>query len=71
MIFPIAVHSFPNPTVGVVVEDIAQADRGRVKYEAIYWPAELVEPSSNTSLPTGSRVLVVGRKGITLLVRPT
>lgn len=71
MDFSKTAHLFQNPTVGVVVQEITQSSQGRVKHDAIYWPAELMEPTESISLPPGSRVLVVGRKGLTLLVRPS
>ncbi|NER81762.1 MAG: hypothetical protein F6K42_19810 [Leptolyngbya sp. SIO1D8] len=43
---------------------------GRVYFEATYWPAKLQQPQKTCKLSPGSRVRVMGREGLTLLVSP-
>jgi membrane protein implicated in regulation of membrane protease activity len=43
---------------------------GRVYFQATYWPARLFQPSSLSELNPGEPVEVVGREGLTLLVKP-
>ncbi|MFQ4139978.1 NfeD family protein [Nodosilinea sp. PGN35] len=63
-------HWFSQPHRGVVEETITQGGRGRVKYEATSWPAELAPSAKDASLPPKAAVLVVGRTGLVLLVMP-
>jgi membrane protein implicated in regulation of membrane protease activity len=63
--------NFPCPAIGVVVTEITQASRGRIKYAATYWPAELDASCSAIALPPNTLVLIVGRRGLVLLVRPS
>ncbi|MEB3339537.1 NfeD family protein [Okeania sp.] len=60
---------FSKPQPGVVEEKITSDEPGRVKYKTTYWPAMLFRDDSMTLAP-GQEVAVVGRQGITLLVRP-
>ncbi len=60
---------FSKAEVGVVEEKITADEPGRVKYKSTYWPAMLFRGNSMTLEP-GQEVAVVGRQGITLLVRP-
>ncbi|WP_225889470.1 NfeD family protein [Halomicronema hongdechloris] len=46
------------------------ADRGRVRFQASYWPARLFNGSRWPALAPGEPVEVVGRDGITLLIKP-
>jgi membrane protein implicated in regulation of membrane protease activity len=71
MDLPKTTYVFPSPTMGIVITEITQETRGRIKYDASYWPAELVDPSQNISLHPDARVFVVGRRGLTLLVSPS
>lgn len=70
MDFSKTAHLFQNPTVGVVVQEITQSSQGRVKHDATSWPAELDTPSGEIVLLPNAPVLVVGRRGLVLLVRP-
>lgn len=61
---------FPKPLSGVVDEKIGTLP-GRLRFQASYWPAVLDEDfAGNLTLKPGDRVTVIGRIGITLLVRP-
>jgi membrane protein implicated in regulation of membrane protease activity len=63
-------HWFSQPYRGVVEETITRGSRGRVKYEATSWPAELAPSAKEASLAPQASVLVVGRTGLVLLVMP-
>lgn len=54
---------------GVVECRITPANPGRVSFQASYWPARLVQ-SSRPQLNPGDPVEIVGREGLTLLVKP-
>ena len=43
---------------------------GRVYFQATYWPARLCQPATLRELHPGDPVEVVGRDGLTLLVKP-
>ena len=43
---------------------------GRVYFQATYWPARLKKPEFSDRLLPGTRVQVLGREGLTLLVAP-
>ncbi|MGD1712079.1 NfeD family protein [Dapis sp. BLCC M172] len=60
---------FSKAEVAVVEEKITADEPGRVKYKTTYWPAMLFRGYSMTLEP-GQEVAVIGRQGITLLVRP-
>ncbi|WP_246843983.1 NfeD family protein [Hydrocoleum sp. CS-953] len=60
---------FSKPQPGIVDEKITPDEPGRVKFKATYWPAMLFRGYSMTLEP-GQEVAVIGRQGITLLVRP-
>jgi len=61
---------FPYRGRGVVARTISPADRGRVRFQASYWPARLFNGSWCQPLAPGEPVEVVGREGITLLIKP-
>jgi membrane-bound serine protease (ClpP class) len=56
---------WPINEVGVAVDDINKGDVGYVKVRGEYWRAKALE-----NVKRGSRVLVIGVEGDTLLVRP-
>jgi membrane protein implicated in regulation of membrane protease activity len=60
---------FTTPEVGVVDQVIAPNQPGRIKYQASYWPARLYQMKGSIQLDSQQMVQVVGREGITLLVR--
>ena len=64
-----APQMFAKPLPGIVDETIAPDQPGRVKFKATYWPAKLFR-GYDLTLEPGQKVLVIGRQGITLLVRP-
>lgn len=43
---------------------------GRVYFQATYWPARLFQTATLSELQPGDPVEVVGREGLTLLVKP-
>jgi len=61
---------FPQPCQGVVEKTITRNSRGRVKYAATTWPAEFASADQGFSLAPQTLVVVVGLKGIVLLVTP-
>ncbi|NES05112.1 MAG: hypothetical protein F6K22_21170 [Okeania sp. SIO2F4] len=61
---------FSKPEVAVVEEKITADEPGRVRYKTTYWPAMLFRDYSSMTLYPGQEIAVVGRQGITLLVRP-
>lgn len=60
---------FSQVELGIVDEQITADQPGRVKFKATYWPAMLFRDYNMTLYPA-QEVAVVGRKGITLFVRP-
>jgi len=66
----VEIEIFPQPVRGEVERLIAPDERGRVTSIGSSWFAELYEPNSQTVLMPGQKVIVVGRKLITLLVKP-
>jgi membrane protein implicated in regulation of membrane protease activity len=60
---------FAEPGIAEVVKMITPQQRGRVKFQASFWPARLHPDVQAQALPS-ERVVVVGRDGITLLVTP-
>lgn len=70
MIFQLVTHWFLWPEQGVVEEAITPCCRGRVKYAATTWPAELASSPGDIILSPQSMVLIVGRRGLVLLVKP-
>lgn len=54
---------------GVVKQAIRPFYPGRVQFRATYWPARL-ERNSPERLEPGDLVEVLGREGLTLLVKP-
>ncbi|MBE9136072.1 NfeD family protein [Nodosilinea sp. LEGE 07088] len=63
---------FDTPKAARVDCPISAHIRGRVFYEGTYWPARFYDGlvDANYALAVSSRVLVVGRQGLTLLVSP-
>lgn len=57
-----------DSTEAETLTDIAPGQVGRVLYEGNSWSACC--ESANTTIPTGQKVYVVGRKGTTLIVMP-
>jgi membrane protein implicated in regulation of membrane protease activity len=60
---------FARPGIAEVVKVITPQRRGRVKFQASFWPARLY-PDFETDAAPDEQVVVVGRSGITLLVTP-
>ena len=68
MDFPFATYWFSQPALATVVAEVAP--RYQVKCQATYWTAELIYPFNQNSLSLNTTVLVLGRRGLTLLVKP-
>jgi len=69
-----SIELFPQPEIGIVEMTISGNRPGRVKYQSTYWPARFLNPSCDPqgkmTFKPNEKVMVVGRKGITLLVTP-
>ncbi|MCG8368036.1 MAG: NfeD family protein [Pseudanabaenales cyanobacterium] len=67
-----AVELFEKPGLGRVDKAIAPNHRGRVFFEGTYWPARLYSADAPLMAiaEVESAVSVLGRQGLTLLVRP-
>ena len=61
---------FSNDCFAEVTVEIDPDRGGRISYEASDWPAQYADSGHCNALPCGSQVEVVGRVGITLLVKP-
>lgn len=55
---------------GRVVQTINGYYSGRIRFQATYWPARLLQPEINCVLAPGTWVEVIEREGLTLLVSP-
>ena len=55
---------------GIVEQEVAGALSGRVKVMGVSWKACLCIPDNRYTLPPGTTVTVLGRRGNTLLVLP-
>ncbi|MGB5973278.1 MAG: NfeD family protein [Nodosilinea sp.] len=55
---------------GTVNTLVTPLQAGRVYFQATYWPARLFQMATLESLHPGDSVEVVGREGLTLLVKP-
>lgn len=60
----------PFPYRGTVNRSVTTQNPGRVYFRATYWPARLSETTALGELKPGDPVEVVGREGLTLLVKP-
>ncbi|MBD1913469.1 MULTISPECIES: NfeD family protein [unclassified Leptolyngbya] len=67
-ISPDKVELFQHPVPGILEAEVSIHQTGRVKAIASSWPAELY-PSDARTIAVGSPVLVMGIRGITLLVK--
>ena len=61
---------FPFQGQGIVQQAIAPPYAGRVYFRATYWPARLAQTAMVGELQPGDPVEVLGREGLTLLVKP-
>jgi len=61
---------FSTPLKGTVTKAIALNAPGRVKCMASYWPAKIYQVDRPVTLKPDQLVSVIGRQGLTLLVRP-
>ncbi|MDB9314959.1 NfeD family protein [Spirulina sp. CS-785/01] len=60
---------FPVPLPGKVTVEITSDQDGRIAFQSSYYPAKLHYPQPATILKPGTPVQVVGRIGLTLLVK--
>ncbi len=65
-----SVTLFPEPKEGIVEQEITPHQRGRVKFDASYWPARFYDPNCQATVEPNNAVSVLGISGITLLVMP-
>ncbi len=70
MYLPNLTHQFPAFSPAWVERSIDRWTRGRVKYQASYWPAELALSIANVTLRPNQAVQVCGRRSIVLLMAP-
>lgn len=61
---------FPFEGRGTVERTVKPFYPGRVRFQATYWPARLWDTQSADSLQPGAPVQIVGREGLTLLIKP-
>ncbi|NET33399.1 MAG: hypothetical protein F6K19_15490 [Cyanothece sp. SIO1E1] len=61
---------FSKPEGGLVEKTITPNGKGRVKYQASYWPAQFYNAGCQATAHPDTQVTVVGRLGIVLLVVP-
>ena len=55
---------------GRIDRQVTVQNPGRVYFYATYWPARLSQTATLNELNPGDQVEVVGREGLTLLVKP-
>ena len=55
---------------GRIDRQVTVQNPGRVYFYATYWPARLSSTATLNELNPGDQVEVVGREGLTLLVKP-
>ncbi|MBW4691069.1 MAG: NfeD family protein [Lyngbya sp. HA4199-MV5] len=65
---PDTIEFFPQAAIGQVEQPITLHQRGRVKFMATTWFARFYQPTAQTQALPGTRVKVIGREGLTLLV---
>lgn len=65
---PDTIEFFAQAAIGQVEQPITQHQRGRVKFMATTWFARFYQPTAQTQALAGTRVKVIGREGLTLLV---
>lgn len=71
------ITSFLRTSAEPTVNPIARVDKtitgcepGRVYFQGTYWPAKLKQPNYTVQLFPGTKVQVLGRESLTLLVIP-
>lgn len=69
--FPEPIELFPHPLTGRIEQSVSHNMPGRVYAWASSWPATLYHPDFQTTLLPDDEVVVVGLRGITLLVMPS
>lgn len=63
-----SVEIFSQPGLGFVERTITPTQLGQIKFQGVFWRAQLYDQSKDAVLQPASPVMVLGRKGITLLV---
>ncbi|WP_072621119.1 NfeD family protein [Spirulina major] len=61
---------FPTPIPGVITDTVTLDQKGRIRFQGSFYPAQLAEQNMSDELSPGTTVQVLGRLGITLLIRP-
>lgn len=67
---PETIEWFAYVELGEVEQTITTHQRGRVRFMATSWFARFYQPNGQTEVLPGTTVRVVGRQGLTLLVKP-
>ena len=57
-------------TTARVEQTISSSCGGRVYFQATYWPARFYQPDCQATMRPGDSVTIMGRQGLTLLVKP-
>ncbi|MEL6223829.1 MAG: NfeD family protein [Cyanobacteria bacterium J06626_14] len=70
IVAPLDIKPFPDREIGIVEQMITPSQAGRVHCHATSWPARLCPGCPSVVLRPNDSVIVVGRTGITLLVKP-
>ena len=65
---PETIEFFAQPAIVQVEQPITLHQRGRVKFIATTWFARFYQPNSQALALPGTRVKVIGREGLALLV---
>ena len=65
---PDTIEFFAQAAIGQVEQPITLHQRGRVRFRATTWFARFYQPTAQTQALPGTRVKVIGREGLTLLV---
>ncbi|MBW4694675.1 MAG: NfeD family protein [Lyngbya sp. HA4199-MV5] len=68
IVAPETIEFFAQAAIGEVEQTITRNQRGRVKFLATTWFARFYQSTAQTQALPGTRVKVIGREGLTLLV---
>ena len=61
---------FPLKGIARVLRVITAENAGRIRFRGTDWPARFNRPAARMSVLPDTKVQVVGRQGLTLLVEP-
>ena len=60
---------FTYQGTGTVAAPITDSDVGQISFQGTYWLAKFCQTVQGQTAPKDSKVQVIGREGVTLLVR--